>query len=154
MKSFMFLILSILLPLGAGFIGSYFTTPSIQSWYLYINKPPFNPPNWVFGPVWTVLYILMGISFYLYSKSEEKTKKGYIFYFIQLVLNTLWSILFFGLQNPLLGLIEIVILLVFIILTAREFRIANKTSALLLLPYLAWVSFASILNLSIFLLNR
>ena len=150
----MFLILSILLPLGVGFIGSFFTTPNIQNWYQYIEKPAFNPPNWIFGPVWTVLYILMGISFYLYAKSEDSKKQGYVYYFVQLGLNSLWSILFFGLQNPLLGLIEIFFLLTFIILTIREFRQVNKIAGILLLPYLAWVSFATILNLNIWLLNR
>ena len=106
------LIISIFSPLLAGFIGSYFTSPNIPTWYASLNKPFFNPPSWLFGPVWTLLYILMGISLYqiwISQKSKQKTKAIKLF-LIQLVLNSLWSILFFGLQNPFLAFIEIIFL--------------------------------------------
>lgn len=147
---------SIIISLLAGFIGSFFTSSSIQSWYTTINKPFFNPPNFVFGPVWTILFILMGISLYIIwtTKSNSKQKKIAIYLFgIQLVLNTLWSIIFFGLQNPLFAFIEIVILWVAILLTIINFKKISKTAAYLLIPYILWVSFAAVLNFSIYYLN-
>jgi len=148
------LIISIALPLVAGSVGSYFTISSIDSWYQTVNKPIFNPPDWVFGLAWTILYILMGISFYLIWASKKKNKKSAIkFFLIQLVLNASWSIIFFGLHNPLLAFINIIALWIAIYMTIRAFAPISKTASYLLYPYLAWVSFASILNLSIILLN-
>jgi tryptophan-rich sensory protein len=148
------LLLSIGICLGAGFIGSFFTYSAIPDWYAGLNKPPFNPPNWVFGPVWTLLYILMGISFYTIwiSKSKFK-KKGIKIFLIQLILNTSWSIAFFGFKNPELALINIIVLWIAIFLTIKSFLKISKVAAYLLIPYLLWVSFAGILNLSIVLLN-
>lgn len=153
-KKLYLLALSIIACQMAGLVGSIFTFSAIPNWYMYLNKPVFNPPNWIFGPVWTILYLLMGISLFiiLNSKSKLKTKALKVF-FIQLLLNTLWSIIFFGLQNPLFGLFEIIILLVFIILSIYYFYKINKKAAYLLVPYLLWVSFASFLNLFIVLLN-
>jgi len=154
MNKYVKLTLSIILCLSAGFLGSFFTITSVGSWYSEINKPFFNPPNWIFGPVWTTLYILMGISLYLIWTNKNKKKETAIkLFFTQLILNSLWSILFFGLQSPLLAFIEIIILWVAILLTIMKFHKISKTSAYLLVPYLLWVSFASILNLSIYLLN-
>lgn len=148
------LLISILAPLLAGFLGSYFTTPNIPTWYASLNKPFFNPPSWLFAPVWTTLYLLMGIAFYLIwtSKSKDKFKAIKLFIF-QLVLNSLWSILFFGLQNPPLALAEIIILWIFIYVTIRSFAQINKTASYLLYPYLVWVTFASFLTFAITLLN-
>lgn len=143
------LILSIGVCLGAGILGSIFTVSSIPVWYEGLNKPIFSPPNWVFGPVWTILYILMGISLYLVW---VKIKVPTIFW-IQLVLNTLWSIIFFGLKNPALALIEVIFLWITIFLTIRAFSNINKLARNLLIPYLIWVSFASFLNLAIVILN-
>lgn len=152
----------------AGFIGSFFTITSIDSWYRTLAKPSFNPPNWIFGPVWTLLYILMGIGLGTVlikereekedktnktKKVEDKFKKAKLFFFIQLVLNSLWSILFFGLQNPGLALAEIILLFVFIVLTIKAFYRISKKAAYLLIPYILWVSFASILNFFIVKLN-
>lgn len=140
---------------GAGIIGSFLTVTSVNTWYITLNKPFFTPPSWIFGPVWTLLYLLMGISLYLVwiaKKSKDRTR-GLQFFFIQLVLNTLWSILFFGLKNPPIAFAEILIMWVFILLTIIRFRRINKTAAYLLYPYLAWVSFASLLNGSVALLN-
>ncbi len=150
------LLLSILLPFIAGGIGSYFTTPDIAVWYQALNKPLFNPPNWIFGHVWTLLYLFMGFSFYLVWTTKDKHKakrKAIYFYLIQLVLNSLWSIIFFGLKSPILAFIEIIILWIMIFFTIKSFILVSKHATYLLYPYLAWVSIALILNLSIVLLN-
>lgn len=133
-------------------IGSFFTFDSISSWYSTLNKPFFSPPNWVFGPVWTTLYILIGISAYLAYKSKA-SKLAMAVFAIQLILNTLWSIIFFGLKNPALAFVEIILLWLSILYMIKLFYSANKLSAYLLIPYILWVSFASILNLAIWLLN-
>lgn len=155
MKSFPKLVISIALPFIAGGIGSYFTYPAIDSWYRTLEKPSFSPPDFLFGPVWTILYILMGISFYLVwssarSKKREWAMKLFIF---QLVLNASWSIVFFGLQNPLIGLINIVALWFGIILTIHIFSHISKSASYLLYPYIVWVTFAAVLNLAIVILN-
>ncbi len=140
----------VLLCQTAGTIGSIFTFSAIPNWYAYLNKPFFNPPNWIFGPVWTTLYTLMGISVYLVWKK----RKGIPFWFwVQLVLNALWSILFFGLQNPILAFVGVIFLWLSIFLTITSFYRIHKTAAYLLVPYLLWVTFASLLNASIALLN-
>lgn len=140
----------------AGIIGSLFTTPAIPTWYAGLAKPALNPPSWVFGPVWTFLYALMGIAAFLvwkqgWKRSEVKIALG-LFAF-QLALNTLWSILFFGLENPAAGLIDIVLMWLAIVATIIAFARVSKTAAWLMLPYLAWVSFATYLNFSIWQLN-
>lgn len=137
-----------------GIIGSFFTITSLSNWYLTLNKPSFNPPNWIFGPVWTILYLLMGISLYLIWKNYNKISRTAIILFsIQLTLNLLWTILFFGLKNVLFAFIEIIILWIFILLTIITFYKQSKTAAFLLIPYIVWVSFAAILNFSILYLN-
>ncbi|MBI2405804.1 tryptophan-rich sensory protein [Candidatus Microgenomates bacterium] len=148
------LLLSIGVCLGAGFIGSFFTVSAIPTWYATLNKPIFSPPNWVFAPVWTTLYILMGISLYFVWVSKSKIKQKVLtLFFIQLGLNALWSILFFGLKNPTLAFIEIVALWITIFLTIKYFYPISKLAAYLLVPYILWVSFASVLNVAIVLLN-
>jgi len=147
------LIFAILIVQLAGFLGSLFTITSTGSWYSEIVKPEFNPPNAVFGPVWTTLYLLIGISLYLVLISKKPKKTALYLFFTQLVLNTLWSILFFGLQNPLFAFIEIIILWISILLTIIYFYRINKKAAYLLIPYILWVTFAAILNLSIYILN-
>jgi len=145
--------ISLLSPFLFAFIGQVFTTPSISTWYATLNKLSFSPPNWLFGPVWTILYLLMGISLYLiWSKSKKNFFLVKLFY-LHLAINSLWSILFFGLKNPTLALIDIIALFAFIVFFVYKFYPINKTASYLLLPYLLWVSFASILNLSIVLLN-
>lgn len=148
------LIISISIPLIVGYLGSLVTTPSIGMWYAALNKPAFNPPNWIFFPVWTLLFILMGISLYLIWENKSKKKQTALNLFgIQLVLNLLWSILFFGLHKPLYAAVEIVILWIAILMMILEFRKFSKIAALLLLPYILWVSFATVLNFSIVILN-
>ncbi len=140
-----------------GFLSSKVTQQSISTWYPTLVKPVFNPPNWVFAPVWTLLFIMMGVAGGLVwnhlEENPEPVKKAFQFFIIQLGLNALWSYLFFGLQNPLLALIEIVLLWLMIFETFNQFKKINSTAAKLLIPYLAWVSFASLLNFSIWWLN-
>lgn len=154
MKDFRKLVVSLLLPFAAAAIGSYFTFPAIGSWYQTLNKPVFSPPNWVFGPAWTILYILMGMSFYLIWISKKKGKKTAVkFFLIQLALNASWSIVFFGLKNPPLAFANILLLWITILFTINYFYKISKKAAYLLYPYIAWVSFATALNLAIVLLN-
>lgn len=155
MKNLYKLIISLVTPLLVGYFGSLFTSTSLDSWYPALKKPIFNPPNWIFAPVWTTLFILIGLSFYLIWKKgySKESKPAFFVYFIQLFFNLLWSFFFFGLKSPFLGLLDIIVLLIFIIINIYLFYRISKISAYLLVPYLLWVSFASILNLSIFILN-
>lgn len=150
------LIFSIAICLLAGFFGSIFTTPSIPAWYTSLKKPSFNPPNWLFGPVWTTLFILMGISLYLIWEKglEKKAVKTAIFLFsFQLLLNILWSFLFFTFHSPFYAFLEILVLWLMILATLLQFRKISKPTSFLLFPYLLWVSFAAFLNFSIYQLN-
>jgi len=139
-----------------GGIGAIFTAPAIPAWYAGLAKPSFSPPNWVFAPVWTFLFLLMGVSFYLiWDKGTESrnVKRAMYVFGIQLGLNLLWSMLFFGLRSPLYGLLDIILLLAAIALAISEFSKISRNAGLLLVPYIAWVSIAMMLNLSIYLLN-
>lgn len=148
------LIISIVLPLAIGGLGSVFTVSAIPTWYAALNKPFFSPLNYVFAPVWTTLYILMGISLYFLWTAKKKGKdKAIKLFLIQLVLNFSWSIIFFGWHNPQLALLEIIALWIFIMLTILQSYSISKISAYLLYPYIVWVSFASVLNLFIAMLN-
>lgn len=140
---------------GIGFLGSAFTFPSIPTWYATLNKPAFNPPNWIFAPVWTTLYFLMGVSLFLILEKKLKKQRNFliILFSIQLFLNFLWSIIFFGVHLPTLALIEITFLWISIALLIIDFWKFSKSAAILLVPYILWVSFASILNLYVVLLN-
>ena len=140
----------------AGVIGSIFTTPAIPTWYANINKPSFRPPNWVFAPVWTILFLLMGIALFLILRKGLKNKNvkiAFFFFIFHLVLNTLWSILFFALESPFAAFIEIIFLWASILVSIILFLPISRIAGYLLIPYLLWVSFASILNFSIWRLN-
>lgn len=145
------LIISLILPQLAGLVGSFFTAPAISNWYAFLEKPSFNPPSWIFGPAWILLYILMGISSYLVWQKGDK--KALTIFWIHLFFNALWSIVFFGLQNPGLAFLNIIVIWVFIIVLIIKFWKINKWSSILLIPYLLWVSFASVLNYFIWQLN-
>ncbi|MET1258904.1 TspO/MBR family protein [Flagellimonas sp. DF-77] len=139
-----------------GFLSSFATQSSVNDWYLTLNKPSFNPPNWLFAPVWTVLYVLMGIAAgVVWGKGFYHiwVKTALYHFGFQLLLNALWSIVFFGFKNPLAALFVIVVLLVLIVLTIRWFRVVSKTAAILMVPYLLWVGFATLLNFKIWQLN-
>ncbi len=147
---------SIIICLSAGAIGSIFTISQVNSWYLTLNKPFFNPPSWVFSPVWTTLFILMGISLYIvWNKGIERrnVKKALYIFGIQLILNVSWSAVFFGMENLLGGLIVIILLWIAIFITIIRFKKISKPAAYLLIPYIAWVTFAGLLNLVIWIIN-
>ena len=148
----------ILTCLAVGYISSIVTRENIPTWYADLNKPFFNPPNWIFAPVWTLLYVMMGFAagrvWNKIDTDEKNVKKAFLFFIIQLALNALWSYLFFGLRNPMLASFEIILLLLMIYETYLQFKKIDKISGYLLLPYLAWVSFATVLTFSIWYLNR
>ena len=150
------LIISIVVCQCAGIIGSLFTTPAIPTWYAALQKPAFTPPNWLFAPVWITLYLLMGIAAFLvwrFGLENRRVRTALIIFLVQLVLNSLWSVVFFGLQSPLYGIIVIIILWIAILLTILKFARISAVAAWLLVPYILWVSYASALNISIWLLN-
>jgi len=142
--------ISIAIPLIIGFLGSIATVSSVKGWYVTtLIKPEFNPPAWIFGPVWTFLFVLMGISLYIAHSKKISLK----WFWIQLFLNLAWSFLFFGLKMPLLAFIEIIILWISILMNIKSFWPKSKAAAILLFPYLFWVTFASFLNFTIARLN-
>ena len=156
LKNILKLIASIMICQLAGFIGSLFTTPAIQTWYKTLIKPSFNPPNSVFSPVWITLFLLMGISLFLVwqkNLKDRKVKIALFFFALQLSLNILWSIIFFGLKLPFYAFVEIIILWFAILLTILKFLKVSKPAGILLLPYLLWVSFAAFLNFFLWNLN-
>ena len=158
-KIFVF-VLALAISYLAGFLGSIFNGSNIQGWYSTIIKPSFNPPNYVFGPVWTLLFTLIGVALYLIWQTEGKRvrkkymNKAMLWFIIQWILNVLWSFLFFTLHNPLLALVGIVLLLISIFMTIWYFYKLRRIAGILLIPYFGWVSFAMVLNLSIWLLNK
>ena len=149
---------SVLLCEGAGVVGSVFTRDSLRDWYPTLQKPSFTPPDWMFGPVWTVLYAMMGVSLYLASRQREEDAAvettARVLFAVQLMLNTLWTYIFFGRRSPGWALVEISLLWVAIASTTLSFFRVSRTAALLLLPYLLWTSFATVLNYEIWRLNE
>jgi tryptophan-rich sensory protein len=140
----------------AGIAGSFFTTPAIGTWYATLNKPPISPPNWIFAPVWTLLFALMGIAIYLVLAQdwkEIKVRRAAKMFWIQLSLNVLWSAVFFGVHSPKFAFFEIIFLWLAIAATIKRFSAVSKTAAWLLVPYILWVSFAALLNFLIWQLN-
>lgn len=148
-------IVSVLAAQMAGIIGSFFTFSSMQSWYVFLEKPFFAPPNWLFAPAWITLYVLMGIAAFLVwrKRSMAGAKLALWLYSVQLALNALWSIIFFGMRNPGLAFVEIVVLWVLILVVTVKFFKLEKVAGYLFVPYLLWVTFASILNFAVWRLN-
>ncbi len=143
--------------LVAGGIGSLATTKAIPTWYKGLTKPSFNPPNWLFGPAWTLLYLLMAVAAWLVWKQGSGAagvKPALAVFLVQLVLNTLWSVFFFGLRSPLAGLVDIAVLWLAILATIVLFFRVSVPAGILLLPYIAWVTFAAALNAAVLRLNR
>ncbi len=139
-----------------GLLGTPFTITAIPNWYATLNKPFFSPPNWVFGPVWTLLYFLMGVAFFLVWKQgwqKKRVKTAVQFFLVQLGLNFVWTPVFFGLQSLAVGLVVIVAMWVAIVLTMQRFYNISRVAFYLLVPYLLWVSFATVLNAAILILN-
>jgi benzodiazapine receptor len=151
------LVISILASLAAGGIGSLFTFKAIPTWYAGLKKPPYTPPNWAFGPVWTTLYILMGISVFLVWQNGlaiNGVLLAFTLFWIQLALNALWSVIFFGMKSKGGGVITIIVLWLLILATMiASFRVSGWAGALLV-PYIVWVSIASYLNIGVWLLNK
>jgi benzodiazapine receptor len=149
---------SVLLCEAAGVVGSVFARDEVRDWYPTLQKPSFTPPGWVFGPVWTVLYAMMGVSLYLASRQREEDgvvgAASRVLFAVQLILNTLWTYIFFGRRSPGWALVEISFLWVAIASTTLSFSRVSRIAALLLLPYLSWTSFAVVLNYSIWRLNK
>jgi len=154
LKNILKLIICLIVPMLVGGISGVATVAGIKDWYVHLNKPFFNPPNYLFGPVWSILYLLMGVSLFMILQSKSITKKKAIsIFFVQLFLNFWWSFLFFKFQLLGISLIEIVLMWLSILWMIIEFKKINKTAAYLQIPYLAWVTFASLLNLAIWYLN-
>lgn len=148
--------IAIVVTLLLGSASGLVTAGAVEGWYMEIEKPSFNPPNSVFGPVWTVLYILMGFAAGLVwsnGTDDPQVRRGLLLYGLQLLLNVLWSLLFFGLKGPGLALVDITLLLLTIILCIRAFHPIDRWAAYLMVPYLLWVCFASVLNAAIWMLN-
>ena len=155
-KKFFRIGIAVVLCLMIGFLSSIATQTSIDTWYTTLKKPSFTPPNWIFGPVWIVLYILMGIAAgIVWSKGlYHKWVKIALYHFgFQLLLNAGWSIFFFGLRNPLIALMDIIALFILLLFTIKWFQVVNSTAAYLLIPYAIWVAFAVALNFGIWQLN-
>ncbi|HBX66853.1 MAG: sensory protein TspO [Balneola sp.] len=150
------ILFGILICNAVGLAASTVTIPAISEWYVTLNKPSFNPPDWLFGPVWTLLYTLMGISaaaVWQAGTHKPEVVQALQFFGLQLLFNGLWSFLFFGLKNPTLAFTEIICLLILIIITFLKFKPIKYWASWLLIPYILWVAFASVLNLSIVILN-
>jgi tryptophan-rich sensory protein len=157
MKNSKLFLSSIIICFIPALIGGLATSSSVTTWYPSLIKPDFTPPNWLFGPAWTVLYLFQGLSLYLIRQTPVKDmaakKITLSFFYLQLGLNLLWSVLFFGLKNPLLALLEIGFLDITVLFTLISAYRLNKTASFLLLPYMGWISFATWLNFQIFILN-
>ena len=150
------LVISLVVCQLIGLIGSIYTMSSIPTWYAALEKPAFTPPNWLFAPAWITLYVLMGIAAFLVWRNgwdKPKVRAALAFFGVQLVLNALWSVAFFGLESPLFGLVVIVLLWVAILITMLRFKEISIAGAWLLLPYLLWVTFTGALNIAIWMLN-
>ncbi len=158
MNKFIKILVVVVTCLAVGYLSGIVTRSSIETWYPTLIKPSFNPPNWIFAPVWSLLYIMMGWAAALVwneiESKQEEVKSALILFVIQLALNSLWSFLFFGLKNPMLAGIEIILLWLLIYETFIKFNKISKFAGYLFIPYLFWVSFAGILNASIWWLNR
>ena len=157
MKKIISLVIWIVIAFIPGIFGQLFTSPNIPTWYAMLNKPFFNPPNWLFGPVWTLLYLSMGIAAFLVWEKRKENKAvtaALVIFFAQLLINGLWSMVFFG-QHQLLQAFFVIVLLWFLILwTIIKFYKINAFAGLILIPYILWVSFATVLNFSFWMLNR
>jgi benzodiazapine receptor len=150
------LLVSLILPIGIGSIAGIFTAEAVPGWYATLNRPSFNPPNWIFGPVWTVLYILLGISFFLIWKQPANKERNFaiIVFLLQLLLNFGWSFIFFYFNMIGFSLVEIILLWISIVIMLVLFYKIKPLAAYINIVYLLWVTFASILNASYYFLNR
>jgi tryptophan-rich sensory protein len=151
------LLVAVALPLAAGILGAFLTVDSVRDWYPSLVRPSFAPPSWVFGPVWTTLYVMMGVASWMVWRTGAGTPEvrgALVIYGVQLALNFAWSPLFFGLRQPALALVDIVLLLGLVAWTVVRFYRVSKPAGWLLIPYLGWVAFATVLNAGFWWLNR
>ena len=151
------LVVAVLLPVAVGVLGSFATVSAVREWYPTLVRPSFAPPNWLFGPVWTALYVMMGVASWLawrQGAARPEVRSALAIYGVQLAFNLAWSWIFFGLRQPFVALVEIVVLLALIAMTALRFAAVSRPAAVLLVPYLAWVAFATALNAGFWWLNR
>lgn len=149
-------VLAVMLPLVVGGLSGFFTANAIEGWYTTLQKPWFNPPNWIFGPVWTLLYGMMGIAFFLIWKSEAPAgikRTAVTAYFVQLAFNFAWSLIFFYMEQPGWALVDILLMWIAIFYTIIAFGKISTGAAWILVPYISWVSFATVLNFAIWKLN-
>lgn len=155
-KKVIYIAIAVSICLAVGFLSGFATQSSVNDWYITLNKPSFNPPNWLFAPVWTLLYIMMGVAAGLvWAKGFHHVwVKTALYHFgFQLLFNALWSIVFFGFKDPFWALLVILVLLILILFTIKWFKVVNRTAAYLLIPYFLWVCFATVLNYKIWELN-
>jgi tryptophan-rich sensory protein len=155
-NDFLKLGVSLVAPLAAGFLGALATQPAVEGWYEALQKPTFTAPVWMFSPVWTTLYILMGVAVFLvwrHGCSKRRVRTALVIFVVQLVLNAGWSVVFFGLRAPGWALVHIIVLLAAIIVTIIAFSRVSRAAAWLLVPYLAWVAFATYLTVGFWMLN-
>ncbi len=155
-KKLTYIAISVFICLLIGSLSSFATQSSVNTWFVALNKPSFNPPNWLFAPVWTILYTLMGIAAgIVWAKGTHHiwVKTALYHFGFQLLLNTAWSIVFFGLRQPIWALMVIIMLMILLGLTIRWFHVVSRTAAYLLVPYFLWVCFATVLNYKIWELN-
>lgn len=156
MNRYLKFIIALIVPIGIGIGSRFLTMDAVNGWFLTLNKPSFNPPNSIFAPVWTVLYLLMGLAFFFVWKSYEPAelkRQAFIFYFLQLGLNFMWSLIFFAAQLPGFAFIEIVLLWLMILGTLISFANVSRFAGWLMAPYFCWVSFAAVLNFFIWRMN-
>lgn len=154
--TFVKLLIALVVPQLAGLIGTVFTRPAISSWYAFLEKPALNPPNFLFAPVWITLYVMMGVAFFLVWHAKTKAAEfrfATLIFFLQLALNTFWSVAFFGMRDLALGLLVIGCLWIMIVVNIFVFAKISRVAGLLFLPYLAWVTFAAYLNYGLWILN-
>lgn len=154
-KSALVVLLCLAAPILVGALASVATASSVGTWYATLNKPSFNPPNWLFGPVWTMLYILMGVSSLLVYKAPSSASRrfGLDLYMVQLFFNFSWSFVFFGFQAPGWALANIIILWILLVLMIVHFRRSHPLAGWLQIPYLLWITFATALNAAVWWLN-
>lgn len=158
MNRFLKILIFVATCIGVGFVSGMATQSGVDDWFPTLEKPSFNPPNWVFAPVWSFLYILMGVAagrvWGRIDFERDNVKKALLFFWVQLALNALWSVLFFVLHNPLIALVEIILLWLMIYETYAKFKSIDKIAGWLFIPYLLWVTFATVLNAGLWWLNR
>ena len=152
-NKFLSFVLFFIITFSASFIGGLVTFTFKEPWYSELTKSNFNPPDWIFAPVWTTLYLMMTLAIWFFWHSKNREMNTIYIYFIHIVFNTTWSVVFFGFHNIFLALVNLIILILLIVILILRFRRANKVSSYLMIPYLLWSSFALFLNYSLLVLN-